>query len=102
MYSNASFSRYNQSTLTVFWPAYFPSINDECSRFPTLRPNKFCLYPGLLVEILSIIAKDANLTLVSKTSDNYVGHKVGIILLTLKIVFKDARVRSLSYVSANR
>ncbi|KAI6186357.1 hypothetical protein M3Y98_00124200 [Aphelenchoides besseyi] len=36
-------------------------------RFPPLHVNRFCRYPGVLVEILNLLAKEANLTIKALT-----------------------------------
>ncbi|KAI6213015.1 hypothetical protein M3Y94_00098800 [Aphelenchoides besseyi] len=38
-----------------------------CFRFPPLHVNNFCRYPGVLVEILNLLAKEANLTIKALT-----------------------------------
>ncbi|KAI6171627.1 hypothetical protein M3Y98_00883600 [Aphelenchoides besseyi] len=57
----------NHTELRVFFPPYFPAVNSECRLFPTLHPTKHCKFPGLLVEILSLLAHDANLKIVPIT-----------------------------------
>ncbi|KAI6170325.1 hypothetical protein M3Y98_01227900 [Aphelenchoides besseyi] len=57
----------NQTELKVFYPTYFPSVNAECQRFPTLHPTKKCPFPGLLVEILTLLAHDCQLKIVPST-----------------------------------
>ncbi|CAD5214559.1 unnamed protein product [Bursaphelenchus xylophilus] len=41
-----------------------PLVNDDCSRFPTFKASKECMFPGLCVEIISLLADKLNLNLV--------------------------------------
>lgn len=51
MNQSLEFSHQRSQVLRVFWPPYFPSVNLDCVRFPTLHVTKYCPYPGLLVEV---------------------------------------------------
>ncbi|KAI6237620.1 hypothetical protein M3Y95_00284500 [Aphelenchoides besseyi] len=53
-------------TLKILYARSFPLVNPHC-RFPPLHVNNFCRYPGVLVEILNLLAKEANLTIKALT-----------------------------------
>ncbi|KAI6195765.1 hypothetical protein M3Y94_01026400 [Aphelenchoides besseyi] len=60
----------NQTEIRIFYPPYFPAVNANCQRFPTLHPIKHCKFPGLIVEILTLLAHDANLKIVPITYES--------------------------------
>jgi hypothetical protein len=48
------------STLKVIYPNSFPMVNDECK---LRHESKWCMMPGLAVEIINLIANHMNITI---------------------------------------
>lgn len=51
--------------IRIYYPRnFFPAVNSNCTRFPTLHPNIYCPFPGLMVEILNVLTKEAGLKII--------------------------------------
>uniref|UniRef100_A0A1I7SBC1 Lig_chan-Glu_bd domain-containing protein n=1 Tax=Bursaphelenchus xylophilus TaxID=6326 RepID=A0A1I7SBC1_BURXY len=62
--------RDNRPELNVLFPNYFPYINEECLRGSSNTMAYRCGLPGLMYEIMKVIAKGINYQLVIKLHDN--------------------------------
>ncbi|KAI6177796.1 hypothetical protein M3Y97_00946700 [Aphelenchoides bicaudatus] len=65
---------HNQTNeIRIYYRTWFPFLNRNCTRVPTFHPNAYCLYPGMMIEMLNLITKKAGLKIVnvrSKKDDN--------------------------------
>jgi hypothetical protein len=57
-------SNYTVPILRVLYPKEFPATNVNCRVFPHLTVSRLCPYPGLFVEIITIIADYLNSTII--------------------------------------
>ncbi|KAI6184865.1 hypothetical protein M3Y97_00642300 [Aphelenchoides bicaudatus] len=69
--------------LKVYWPPYWPAVNLDYSTFPANGVSKYTMFPGLMVEIMKILAKDANLTIIQKNDYDFTDRFPFIDLQTL-------------------
>ncbi|KAI6230275.1 hypothetical protein M3Y99_01083100 [Aphelenchoides fujianensis] len=53
--------------LRVFYSGVFPIVSPYCSQLPHMTTSKWCPYPGLLVEVINLVAREAGLTIVPIT-----------------------------------
>ncbi|KAI6174516.1 hypothetical protein M3Y97_00999400 [Aphelenchoides bicaudatus] len=57
--------------LRVFYPANPPSVMTNCISFPHLYSSNDCPFPGLMVEIIGLLARESNLTIRALTAADF-------------------------------
>ncbi|KAI6234894.1 PBPb domain-containing protein [Aphelenchoides fujianensis] len=54
-------------SLRVFYYGNFPLVNSYCPHYPPLHASAFCRYPGMMAEIITLLAKETGMRIVPVT-----------------------------------
>ncbi|KAI6192789.1 PBPb domain-containing protein [Aphelenchoides fujianensis] len=57
----------SSSSLRVFYYGNFPLVNSFCPHYPPLHASAFCRYPGMMAEIITLLAKETGMRIIPVT-----------------------------------
>lgn len=74
------------AALKILFPEELPASNANCPRFPHMKVTRLCKYPGLMIEIMAILVKYLNSTIIPYSyhkSQEGSGFQMGLVVTAL-------------------